>query len=158
MNKVTLGGVLALLVSAEAAHGFEIDQSLTEQLSAHGHILVGELTVGERARMHRNGFCHENSMLFLVDTAIVTDRSLGDYVIMRNPDGQFDVDFVPHDWQGERTSEVSSAELFAYLDSCESFREHWRSVGFFPVATIDGFASLSEWTDYVVEKFDIREQ
>ena len=145
--------VTAIVSIASSASSFEVDLKLHEVVRLRGYYLVGDLTVGAKARVGNP--CQESGRLFMFDTQPIDPTS--NFIATLKPSGHISLELSPVDYKGERVNELYVWQRPYTFEGCERLRERGFEGDLIEVDDIDGFTTYSEWAESVVQRFPLNE-
>lgn len=143
----------ALFSVASTATAFEIDIGTPDIEQMKGYYVVGDLTVGTRARV--SDPCQENRQLFIFDSERVDPG--GDFIATLKPNGNFSLEFAPVNYKGEPRTTLYGIMRPIVFPLCDLDRLLGATGELIEVDDVDGFTSYSDWAQSVLRRFPLAE-
>ena len=144
--------ILAILIStlATQSNAFVVDLEKLDIRKLNYEYLVDDLAVGVKGIVDGGDFCARDNELYVNRAAGLKERSeyTMTYQIVLKPDGTVDIETL-------EPTEFESGTL-PRLNTSDCDGEYINSMGFYPVASIDGADTFSEWVKkHVISGRDI---
>ena len=145
----------ALITTAltSPARAFDIDLSYAEVRDGFDIVTVSDLSVGVRGSIELAHACEDGGKLFIYNSYLKTDTRFGFFHVERLPNGEFALDFINNDEEGQHIWNTSIDSIT--FTACNP-RLVDRFGGYFPVATLDGHSTYLDWLDHVASRYNVR--
>lgn len=145
---------LTLIASslASSVRAFDLDISRDQALERMGLFTVSDLSVGVQGSISPNFVCRIDADLYVYNTVLKSDRKFEFYEIERQPNGEFTLSFVNNTWDEQPSDTVQWPSLvfsLCYQQTIELMD------GIFPIASIDGYTSYSNWLDHMLATYEV---
>ena len=145
---------LTLIASGLASplSAFDLDINRSEALERIGVFTVSDLSVGVTGLVSVNFVCGLEGDLYVYNMVLKGDRKFTFFEIELQPNGEFALTFVNNNWEAEPINTVTATELT--FGNCNP-RTIELVDGIFPVGSVDGFTSYSDWIDHMLTTYEI---
>lgn len=145
---------LTLIASGLASpmSAFDLDINRSEALERIGVFTVSDLSVGVTGLVSVNFVCGLEGDLYVYNMVLKGDRKFTFFEIELQPNGEFALNFVNNNWEAEPNNTVTASALM--FGNCNPSTIELLD-GIFPVASVDGFTSYSEWIDHMLTTYEI---
>lgn len=136
---------------ASPVSAFDVDLNRREAFHDMGVYSVGDLAVSVKALIYTGFVCEKDQRLYLYDVPLSPISSNVYYEIQLRPDGTFDLtmkfenDVVP--------SSIWYNTLVFH--ECHGATRNVTGTDLFPVNSIDGYTTYSDWLSYMQERFQV---
>lgn len=144
---------MALISVASTATAFEIDIETPDIERLKGYYVIGDLTVGTRARVSIP--CQENRQLFIFNTTRLDPED--DFIATLKPNGNFSLEFAPLNYKGEPRTTLYEGMRPIVFPLCDLDRLLGATGELIEVDDVDGFTSYSDWAQSVLRRFPLAE-